>query len=1032
MWHLRRQVFVVGLALLVLGDGPWLAAADQEPTYQGKSLPVWVAALKHKDPRVRFDAAFALSKVGVPKELLALLITAVKDEDPAIRSLAIETLSRTTVEDSAIVAALLGALKDNQVLVRVDAETALGKLPLPILRAGLQPLKAALQDKNPAIRRVAGAALKRQGPETSALVKDITALKDTYWPNRYRAAQNLGKLGEAAKEVVPVLREALKDKEWNVRVAAAEALGNIGPVASDAVAALIETLRDPEELVREAAGRALGRIGPAASDAVAALSETLKDPKERVREAAVRALGRIGPAAREAVPDVRTALKDRAMPVREAAGWALGEIVLSPVGEATGIVSALKSASGPVAFSPDGRRMITGVPDSLAVYNTATGKQLCRLKESRGTGCIAFSPDGRRIVGTGPLPEVYHKFGESFPNWPPRDVSVPRPWNAATSPPGFSGWPPRDVSVRVWEASTGEVLLALRGQGLTSCIAYSADGRLFASGGWDGTVVLWEAHTGKKMLTLRGHSNLVRNLAFSRDGKYLASRDGKYVSPVSAVSVASKSMLKPADYYLKDSLTNHTWGLPFSDQPQAMKLWDAATGKEMSFANPHRAPVTCIATSPDGRGFYTASCDGTVRLWDPATGKTLLSLDAGAYLVALAVSADSKSVAACRNACRSPDDWGDRPAIIVWDVRTGKRQRVLRTWADSVTFSPDGKHLVPCDREILKAIDLTKGASEDERTQDLDEGVVRLAFDASGKELTIVSVGEKRLTGKKWLAVDRRHLSTGRTHRTMRLDERLSLVALDGHGTVLATAGAKDKNVEIKLWDPVTGKARGLFVGPHLENVNSLAFSRDGKNLAADSHGIVDAWVLTAGRIKRETWLWDVTRGVRSRILPTGVSFDLAFSPEGKPLTDRDLWTWDMPIGQSQYGFTSPMTALVVALHPDGKFFAASFGDYEKWKSGRVELREIATGRKKQVFQGHEGLVLSLAFSPDGKLLASGGDDQKVILWDVASGKALHHIDSLGDDVRAIAFSPDGKTLAAAGDYVRIWAVATLLAAGKK
>lgn len=176
---MERRLLAVGLTLGILGSVPENVVADPEPIYEGKALVAWEAALKHKDTRVRFDAAFTLSKVGAPRELLTPVIAAVKDEDSAVRCLAIETLSRSAIEDPATVAALLGALKDKQILVRIEAEAALGRLPYPTVRAGRGPLLAASQDKNPMVRRVAGATTLLTGELAQGEQSQKAALKAT-------------------------------------------------------------------------------------------------------------------------------------------------------------------------------------------------------------------------------------------------------------------------------------------------------------------------------------------------------------------------------------------------------------------------------------------------------------------------------------------------------------------------------------------------------------------------------------------------------------------------------------------------------------------------------------------------------------------------------------------------------------------------------------------------------------------------------------------------------------------------------------
>jgi WD40 repeat protein len=496
-------------------------------------------------------------------------------------------------------------------------------------------------------------------------------------------------------------------------------------------------------------------------------------------------------------------------------------------------------------------------------------------------------------------------------------------------------------------------------------VATSPDSSLIVSGGVDKTIKLWR-RDGSLVATLMGHRGVVRAVAFSPDGKTIAS----------------------------------------TSDDRTIKLWNSK-GQLLKTIRGHASSIWGVAFSPSGQELLSASIDGAVKLWrtDGTLLKTLQNSNVGVWHVAF--SPDGKRMAAA-----SFDG-----TVKLWE-REGTPLPPLQGHKGlviGVAFSPDGKLIATAsaDRTVrLWQLDGSPVATLEGHSS----AVYGVDFSPDGQRLVSASVDK---TLKLW-SVDGTPLNTLRGHSAAIWD-----VVWSPDGSYLVSAGTEGV---VRLWQSrnpfrsiITADQGGIW---------GLAFTTDGKTIATGTIGAPIKFWNRQGKLLNQS---------RSNFTG-GVS--LAFSPDGQLLTSASsgnsvgLWKRDGTLVKTFSGHTAVIWS--VAFSPSGKLIASAGEDstIRLWHpehtctgnptanaANATQVQERSPNcTPPKVLSGHEATIWQVAFSPDGKQIASASADGTAKLWRV-DGTLLKTLEGHGAAVWRVAFSPDGKTLATgSGDNtVKLW-----------
>ncbi len=538
-------------------------------------------------------------------------------------------------------------------------------------------------------------------------------------------------------------------------------------------------------------------------------------------------------------------------------------------------------------------------------------------------------------------------------------------------------------------------------------VEWSRDGKMVASASGDGTVKLWDAITRRELRTIGGFASFPGSVAIAPDGGLVAvAGDQDGIRTVDLRGSAGTRLLDVKDSgRVVEFSPDGTLLAAGYGSSKAVVLWDVVSGQRVRVLGLERrgtGAMGSIAFSPDGTLIAAGDSDGTVTVYEVASGATRMRLRHGQWVHAVAFAPDGKTLAS-----------GGGRVIKIWEVGGGMRP--VRELAghlltiEGLAYAPDGARLVSGGGTV-RIWKLADGSLERELGTIRDKVSDVALRPRDGTIATASSDAAIRL----WDLDDGSEIG-----RLGGMAGKMIAVAFVPGRDLFLTGG---EDGQVRQWDLGTDAAPTTLL-TNGKRIARLEPAADGRTLL-----VVDDVYTEGTRLS----VWDLldqreTFTLSSNSGPAGPDLSVAtLSPDGKSIAAGDFVNYNRHVALWDVGGTAPRTTFQlhgssyrsIAFAPDGTLVAVADG------VSRIRLLDTRSGASRDLV-GHGYGVSSVVFSPDGTQLCSTGlgNNDVSILWDVASGKPVHKLAGHTKSISRAAFSPDGTRLATAAwdQTVRVW-----------
>lgn len=471
--------------------------------------------------------------------------------------------------------------------------------------------------------------------------------------------------------------------------------------------------------------------------------------------------------------------------------------------------------------------------------------------------------------------------------------------------------------------------------------------------------------------------------------------------------------------------------LASASDDKTVKLWDVATRRELVTLKGHDGALTGVAFSRDGKLLASCGMDGIVKLWDVGTGKQVWVYGQSSPILSVAFSPDGRYLAA----------WGSE--LILWDAASHQEIRRIKAYPDIIrmtsglgvpmtrtpfAFSPDGSKIYALSDGRLKSFDVATGKKL--KTFDL-ELLHCIAVSPDGSKVAIgysdfEVISSEPFKSRHFGSVEVFDTVKGKLIKKWEAHQASDDAARNGDVTWLAfspdskTLASTGSDRKAKLWD-TSSWLEVETLEDNNDDMNAIAFSPDGRALATATGSSSVAGVESGVK------LWDARTGEQVADLSrnAGRIYGVAASGDGERIAYIETDTrhtvvniWDLAKGQKTHTFDLPYWLFSVEFSPDGSRLLTAGRD------GTARIWDAETGRPFQVpIRAHGDTAFCATYSPDGKRIATASADKTIKIWDAASGRELITLYGHQANVLRVVFSPDGRLLASAAQdkAVKLW-----------